>query len=125
MSARPMLAGTSTSGRPRPPPPALSWRTRRETMFTSTFGLPTFSLARLQSSAFICSKIELASIPDKSWRAITKFLSNLSDLTHIKCYRSWAVDEERALALIPFAIAAFVRQTMRLNEQTVLHHHGD
>jgi len=53
MSAAPRLPTLSISGRLEPPAPEFNWRTRRDTRLTRTFGLPTFSLARLQSSAFI------------------------------------------------------------------------
>ena len=35
-----------------PPPPELSWRTRRETRLISTFGLPTLFKACLSNSLF-------------------------------------------------------------------------
>src|SRR5258707_1742733 len=57
MSAAPRLPTLSIRGRLRPPPPEFNWRTRRDTMFTRTFGLPTFSLALLQSSAFMVISI--------------------------------------------------------------------
>ena len=47
-----VLAGTSNSGRLKPPPPEVSWRTRREISLINTLGFPTFSSAFLVNSAF-------------------------------------------------------------------------
>jgi hypothetical protein len=52
ISAAPRVVTSATNGRLRPPAPELSWRTRRETKLTRTLGLPTFSNAFRQSSAF-------------------------------------------------------------------------
>jgi hypothetical protein len=57
-SAAPMFAVSATNGRLIDPPTALSWRTRRETMLTRTFGLPTISRAFFTNSAFISYCLE-------------------------------------------------------------------
>src|SRR5687768_2001766 len=72
MSANPAVPVSSINGRPIPPPPALSWRTRRDTIFTSTFGLPTFDRACLAKSGFMQFSSALryrarASMQWKSW----------------------------------------------------------
>jgi len=52
MSAAPRPVTSRIIGRLLPPLPELSWRTRRETRLTSTFGLLTFANACLHNSLF-------------------------------------------------------------------------
>lgn len=52
MSAAPRPVVSAIKGRLAPPPPELSWRTRREMRFIRTLGLPTFSRAFFANSAF-------------------------------------------------------------------------
>src|SRR5580693_9100998 len=82
MSATPMPAGASTSGRLKPPPPELSWRTRRETKLIRTFGLPTFSAAFLASSAFITKELNRIWQTDLSARL--KFKEKTAGLMGLK-----------------------------------------
>src|SRR5437763_13968605 len=51
-SATPRPAWSRIKGRLLPPAPELSWRTRRDTRLTRTFGLTTFAKACLHSSLF-------------------------------------------------------------------------
>ena len=53
--------GIIIGGGLKAPPPEFSWRTRRDTRLTSTFGLPTFASAFLQSSLFIPLKFTIQS----------------------------------------------------------------
>src|SRR5688572_14604075 len=59
MSATPSPTVSLIRGRLKAPPPEFSWRTRRDTRLTSTFGLPTFANAFLQSSLFIPLKFTI------------------------------------------------------------------
>src|SRR5437867_3956681 len=59
ISATPRPAVSAINGLLRAPPPEFSWRTRRDTKFTRTFGLPTLAKAFLHSSMFIRLQFKL------------------------------------------------------------------